>query len=75
MTLDTPATPAAFELFRLLDRIAIYYRAPVNLAKDSRLGSATVDALFPEYDAFWDAVEKFDPNQRFASALRRRLGP
>ena len=73
VTVDVAAGPAARALFGALDDLAIDYRAKVNVAKDSRLTAATVDALFPEYDAFRTRLEAFDPKRRLDTALRRRL--
>ena len=72
LTIDTPAVPEAVDLFRALDRVALDYRASVNLSKDSRLDSSTVAALFPDYDMFRSELEAFDPKRRFDTALRRR---
>ena len=73
VTIDVAAGPAGRSLFAALDDLAIAYRAPVNIAKDSRLTASTVQAVFPGYDTFRTQLEAFDPKRRFDTALRRRL--
>ena len=74
VTIDGAADERTGALFSRLDAIARDVGARVNVAKDSRLESTTVAALFPEYDDVGAALEHFDPKRRFDSALRRRLG-
>jgi decaprenylphospho-beta-D-ribofuranose 2-oxidase len=73
VTIDVAAGPDARALFGVLDRLAIDYRAKVNIAKDSRLAASTVAAVYPEYDAFRTQLDAFDPKRRFDTPLRRRL--
>jgi len=73
VTVDVAAGPRAGELFETLDDIAVDYGARVNVAKDSRLGAATVGKLFDGYDVFRSELERFDPRRRLDTALRQRL--
>ncbi len=73
LTVDGPATPATEQLFSELDRLAVDYLAPVNLAKDSRLSRDTVAAVFPEYEVFRERLRNFDPDRRFRTDLSRRI--
>jgi decaprenylphospho-beta-D-ribofuranose 2-oxidase len=72
LTLDVPAAASA-RLFREMDRFAIDHGAIANLSKDSRIDATTVRQMFSGYDEFGTAVNTFDPQRRFDSALRRRL--
>ncbi len=74
LTLDGPADPRTHAMFADLDELAVDLGAPVNLAKDSRLGKAAASRIFPGYDAFAAALEAYDPARRFDSELRRRIG-
>jgi FAD/FMN-containing dehydrogenase len=73
LTIDAPAVPGALDLFRVLDRIAVDFGAPVNLSKDSRIRAETVRDVYRGYDGFRSALDEFDPKRRFDSMLRRRL--
>lgn len=74
LTVDGPATAPTRALFADLDRLAIDLGAPVNLAKDSRLGREAAARIFPGYAAFAEAIAAHDPARRIDSELRRRIG-
>lgn len=74
LTLDGPATAPTRRLFAQLDELAVELGAPVNLAKDSRLGASAVARIFPGYEQFRDRLHDFDPARRIDSSLRRRIG-
>lgn len=72
-SIDLPRRHAEIAFLNELDRIDIQHGAKANLVKDSRLGKDVVEAQYPEYGAFRDALRRFDPERRFASDLSRRL--
>ena len=73
LTIDVPATAGALELFAGLDELVLRAGGIVNLSKDSRLTGDVVQQIFPEYSKFKEGLEAHDPEQRFDSALRRRI--
>jgi decaprenylphospho-beta-D-ribofuranose 2-oxidase len=74
LTLDVPAHPDALPLFAALDELVVEQGGIVNLSKDSRAGAPLVRRIFPEYERFRERLARFDPNRRFDSSLRRRIG-
>ena len=74
LALDVPASARALALFDDLDRLALAHGATVNLSKDSRLGSATCERLFPDYENFRSELLRFDPKRRCQSRLRELTG-
>lgn len=73
LAIDVPDGEAARRLFGRLDELATAHGCPVNLSKDSRVGAATVKAVYPGYDEFRRRLRAFDPHRRFDSMLRRRI--
>jgi decaprenylphospho-beta-D-ribofuranose 2-oxidase len=73
LALDAPEGAATRGLFEGLDELTAAAGGIVNIAKDSRLTASFVRRVFPQYDLFRDALNRFDPRRRFDSALRRRL--
>ena len=73
LALDVPATPSAPRLFADIDRLAIEVSGIVNLSKDSRITSDTVQRMFPGYGAFADFIQDFDPHRKFWSSLGDRI--
>jgi decaprenylphospho-beta-D-ribofuranose 2-oxidase len=74
LAIDVAAGDRARWLFDQLDRMAIDHGAVVNVAKDSRLDAKTVQALYPGYAEFRRRLIDHDPERRFDSMLRRRIG-
>jgi decaprenylphospho-beta-D-ribofuranose 2-oxidase len=74
LAIDVPAGERARWLFAQLDRMALDHGGLVNLAKDSRIDAATVRALYPGYAEFRRRLHDHDPERRFDSMLRRRIG-
>jgi FAD/FMN-containing dehydrogenase len=73
LTLDAPANNRTRRLFTQLDELAVDLEAPVNLAKDSRIGADAVARIFPGYDEFKRQLDAHDPKRRIDSELRRRI--
>jgi decaprenylphospho-beta-D-ribofuranose 2-oxidase len=73
LAIDVPEGEGARPLFARLDELAVAHCCPVNLSKDSRVGAATVRAVYPGYDEFRRRLHAFDPHRRFDSTLRRRI--
>lgn len=74
LTLDGPANPRIRAMFADLDELAVDLGAPVNLSKDSRLGSSATSRIFSGYHEFAAALAAHDPARRIDSELRRRIG-
>lgn len=73
LAVDAPEGAGARALFGRLDELAVAHGCLVNLSKDSRVGAATVRAVYPGYDEFRQRLHAFDPHRRFDSMLRRRI--
>jgi decaprenylphospho-beta-D-ribofuranose 2-oxidase len=74
LTIDAADGERSRRLFARLDALAREHGALVNLSKDSRVGAETVRAVYPGYDEFRRRLHDFDPERRFDSMLRRRIG-
>jgi len=74
LAVDFPNRPAAVQLIAELDRLTEAAGGRIYLAKDSLASCSTVRAMYPDYAAWRDAVEKADPDHRLATDLIRRLG-
>ena len=74
LAIDVPASHGSQQLFAELDALVLRTGGLVNLSKDSRLTGELAEQVFPEYQRFKDGLAAHDPQRRFDSALRRRLG-
>lgn len=75
LTLDIPA--GIRDLGRLLDELDLDVVATggrVYFAKDSRVSSELVAAMYPRLDEWRTVCDRLDPAHRFQSDLSRRLG-
>lgn len=66
-------TRAAREYLPRLDALAGETGSIVNIMKDSRLPTAVVRALYPEYEDFRAALRQYDPDRLCRSELSERL--
>jgi decaprenylphospho-beta-D-ribofuranose 2-oxidase len=73
LALDFPRGAEAGPLLRFLDDAVPGHGGCPNVMKDSRLGAATVRACYPEYQAFKDALRRFDPARLYRSEISERL--
>ena len=74
LTIDAAEGERTRTLFARLDAVAREHGALVNLSKDSRVCAETVRAVYPGYDECRRRLRDFDPERRFDSMLRRRIG-
>lgn len=75
LSLDFPYTgPGVVELLNELDEIVLAHGGRVYLAKDACLRAEHVPSMYPNLARFLEIKAKYDPDQRFASSLSRRLG-
>ena len=74
MALDVPRGTGADALAEDLDALVIEAGGRANLAKDSRLPRAVVEATCPGVDDFRARRAAADPGRRMRSALSERLG-
>lgn len=74
LALDFPATPSLRPLVDGLDELVVEAGGRIYLAKDARLPSEHLRAMYPRLPAFREAVRELDPESRFRSDLARRLG-
>ena len=61
-------------LLENLDRVVLEGGGRVYLAKDARLSAETFQAMYPETRRWLEIKRRIDPEQKFSSALSRRLG-
>lgn len=62
------------ELLQGFDEIVMEAGGRLYLAKDARMASETLHAMYPSTDAFLKMKGELDPGGRFSSELSRRLG-
>jgi decaprenylphospho-beta-D-ribofuranose 2-oxidase len=74
LTIDAAEGQGTRALFDRLDRVAVEHGAPVNLSKDSRVSAEVVRSVYAGYGEFRARLHDFDPNRRFRSMLRQRIG-
>lgn len=73
LALDIPMTDDLPNFVRELDAITLRHNGRVYLAKDALLSPENFREMYPRYDE-WRAVKtQLDPQEKFASALSRRL--
>ncbi len=73
LALNTPNTADGVKLFSRLDDMTVNFGGIANIAKDSRLAAATVQAMYGGYAGFRNSLRAYDPDAHFQSELRRRL--
>ncbi len=73
LALDMPVKPGLWKFLDQLDRIIIEHGGRVYLAKDARLSPEAFRAMYPELPKWLKVKSSIDPNNRFSSALSRRL--
>jgi decaprenylphospho-beta-D-ribofuranose 2-oxidase len=75
LALDLPFTgDGVLELLQVFDHIVIAAGGRVYLAKDARLDSITLRAMYPATEKFLQIKHELDVDGRFSSNLSRRLG-
>jgi len=74
LSLDIPNRPGLSDFLRGLDAVVTRHGGRVYLAKDSALDPATFRDMYPRFPEWLDVKRRVDPEDRFASALSRRLG-
>ncbi|MCP3972132.1 MAG: FAD-binding oxidoreductase [Rhodobacteraceae bacterium] len=73
LAVDFPARPGAADLIRGLEDITAEAGGRIYLAKDSLGSPNRVRAMYPELDAWREAVQMADPGGALATDLVRRL--
>lgn len=74
LAINLPATENSKSFMNELDKISIKHGALVNLAKDSRLNSETIKALYKEnYVKFFAELTEYDPTNRFTNQQLERI--
>ncbi len=74
LAINVPRNASSHLLFDAFDRVLLDTNGVPNIAKDSRLPHAVVQAAYPDYDRFAKIVAAWDPRRLFRSELSRRLG-
>ncbi len=74
LALDFPRGAPAQRLLSFLDDAVVAHGGRANVMKDSRLTAKIVSTCYPEYEAFKDALHRFDPARLYRSELSVRLG-
>ena len=73
LALDIPWTPELPAFVAELDAITLRHKGRVYLAKDALLSAESFRAMYPRFEE-WRAIKnKLDPEEKFASALSKRL--
>lgn len=73
MALDFPYSAETLLLFDRFDRCVIRNGGRVYLAKDARLSAEAFRSMYEGFAGFLAVKKEFDPDNRFQSALSRRL--
>lgn len=73
LALDFPVTDGLLEFLDRLDDMVAKRGGRVYLAKDARMKSETMRAMYPKFAQWQAAKAKADPNNHFSSTLSRRL--
>lgn len=73
LALDFPIRPGLFEFLDELDEIVAGYGGRIYLSKDARMKKEIFWKTYPHAGAFRQILEKYDPENRFASRLSQRL--
>lgn len=74
LAVDFPSGPRGERFTVFLDGLVRELGGRPNIIKDSRLSRDLVEACFPEYARFRDALRRFDPERLYVSELSERLG-
>ncbi len=74
LALDIPVTDKALEMLDDLDELISDAGGRLYLAKDSRLDPDTFRAMYPRVPELRKLLMDYDPDQKFASNLSKRLG-
>jgi decaprenylphospho-beta-D-ribofuranose 2-oxidase len=74
LALDFPATTPALSLLWRLDAIVAGHGGRLYLAKDARMGTATMRRGYPRLDEFQALRAALDPSGKFSSLQSERLG-
>ena len=73
LAVDLPAEPGLHHLFAQLDELVLGAGGRVYLAKDARLSSGSVEAMYPRLAEFRAVRRMLDPEELFVSDLARRV--
>ncbi len=74
LAMDLPVTgPALFRLLDEFDEVVLQHGGRVYLAKDARLASESLRAMYPRLGEWQRIRAKLDPDGVFSSSLSRRL--
>ena len=74
LAINVPRNASSPLLFESFDRILLDTNAIPNIAKDSRLPRAVVEATYPDYDRLVKIVSAWNQRRLCHSELSRRLG-
>ena len=72
--IDFPVTRHLLLLTKKLDRLVVEAGGRVYLGKDALLDQDIFRKMYPQYKAWLDIKQRYDPRNRFTSSLARRLG-
>lgn len=73
LALDFPVTPGIFQFLDGLDKKIIELGGRIYLVKDARMKPEVYWKGYSKSLQFRDSIRKFDPKNKFASALSKRL--
>ena len=73
LALDMPVKKGLWESLDRLDEVVIQHGGRVYLAKDARLSPEAFRTMYPNFTHWLKVKSRFDPANRFSSALSQRL--
>ena len=73
LAIDMPIKDGLWELLDELDQVVMEHGGRVYLAKDVRLSPDAFRTMYPELDKWIEVKRSIDPENRFSSALAKRL--
>ncbi len=73
LALDIPLRSDTLAALDELDRIVLDFGGRLYLTKDARLSPSTFRAMYPNYEAWLEVIEKYNPQRTIWSAMANRL--
>jgi decaprenylphospho-beta-D-ribofuranose 2-oxidase len=73
LSLDIPARAETLALMQSLEATTLEHGGRLYLAKDAMMSADGFARMYPRLDAFRAVLDKYDPGEKFASEMARRL--
>ena len=72
--IDFPVTPSLKSFTKELDKLVLSFGGRIYLGKDAMLDQKTFEAMYPQAEEWKKTKQKYDPDNKFQSAIGQRLG-